>query len=538
MNNSGVREFAGLPAAGGSALGPCCRFRYSGAKRSRRQGSVSDESKLLDLALARSSEQIAALVRNSDELGAEILEFQELLLEDDSILDPVRKQIAGGTAADDAWQAVLNSEIEDYASSEGEYMAARATDLTDLRDRVLNAMSEGTDKSGEPRKGDIVVAEDIGPSVLIEWIGADKISGIALSAGSKTAHTAIVARSHGIPMAVGVTGMDELQDRGIVLVDGDNGTVAHGDANELSNLQRDKVARQQEEQAIEAEYSRLKARTRSGRAVKVLINVEDPDALDELNPEICDGVGLFRTEFLFMGGTLPSEEIQYEAYKRMVLWAGGRPVTIRTLDAGGDKPIAGITADGESNPFLGQRGLRLSLANPDQFRMQLRALSRAAALGPVKVMLPMVTIPLELSSAADHLDAVLKELEEEDAQFDRPALGIMVETPAAALTAADWSAEFYSIGSNDLVQYVTACARDNPNLVALASPSNPAVLDLIKRTVDAGRFRGVEVSICGEMASDPKYVHTLLGLGLDTLSVTANYAGRVKHAISTFDDGP
>ena len=538
MINGGVREFVGLPAAGGSALGPCCRFRYSGAKRSRRQGSVSDESKLLDLALARSSEQIAALVRNSDELGAEILEFQELLLEDDSILDPVRKRIAAGEAADDAWQAALNSEIEDYASSEGEYMAARATDLTDLRDRVLNAMSEGTDKSREPRQGDIVVAEDIGPSVLIEWIGADKISGIALSAGSATAHTAIVARSHGIPMAVGVTGMDELQDRGIVLVDGDNGTVAHGDANELSKLQRDKVARQQEEQAIEAEYARLKARTRSGRAVKVLINVEDPDALDELNPEICDGVGLFRTEFLFMGGTLPSEEIQYEAYKRMVLWAGGRPVTIRTLDAGGDKPIAGITVVGESNPFLGQRGLRLSLVNPDQFRMQLRALSRAAALGPVKVMLPMVTIPSELSSAADHLDAVLKELEKEDAQFDRPALGIMVETPAAALTAADWSAEFYSIGSNDLVQYVTACARDNPNLVALASPSSPAVLELIKRTVDAGRSRGVEVSICGEMASDPKYVHTLLGLGLDTLSVTANYAGLVKHAISTFDDGP
>ena len=269
-----------------------------------------------------------------------------------------------------------------------------------------------------------------------------------------------------------------------------------------------------------------------------MINVEDPDALDELNPEICDGVGLFRTEFLFMGGTLPSEEVQYEAYKRMVLWADGRPVTIRTLDAGGDKPIAGITADGESNPFLGQRGLRLSLANPTRFRIQLRALCRAAALGPVKIMLPMVTIPSELSSAADHLDAALKELEEAGAQFERPALGIMVETPAAALTASDWSADFYSIGSNDLVQYVTACARDNPNVAALASPSNPAVLELIERTVKAGKSRGVEVSICGEMASDPEYVHTLLELGLDTLSVAANSVGRVKHIISAFDDGP
>ena len=265
MNNGGVREFVGLPAAGGSALGPCRRFQYSGIKRSRRQGSVSDESRLLDRALARSAEQIAALVLNSDELGAEILEFQELLLEDDGILEPVRKRIAEGKAADDAWQAVLNSEIEDYASSEGEYMAARATDLTDLRDRVLNAMSDGADKSGEPRKGDIIVAEDIGPSILIEWIGADKISGIALSAGSATAHTAIVARSHGIPMAVGVSGMNELQDRSVVLVDGDSGTLAHGDASELSEVAtKTRVARQQEKQAIEAEYARLKARTRAG----------------------------------------------------------------------------------------------------------------------------------------------------------------------------------------------------------------------------------------------------------------------------------
>ena len=538
MNNDNVREFSGLPAAGGSALGPCCRFQYSGFSRSSEHGSISEESDLLDRALARSAGQIAELIQNSDELGAEILEFQELLLDDDSILGPVRERIAAGRAADDAWTEVLNSEIEDYSSSEGDYMAARATDLKDLRDRVLGAMSDGTEKSSELQKGDIIVAEDIGPSVLIEWIGADIVSGVVLSAGSATAHAAIIARSHGIPMAVGVPGMDDVKYRDLVLVDGDEGTVAIGNVDVLREMQRQKAARQEEERRIEAEYSLLKAQTRSGRAVNVLINVEDPDVLDELNPEICDGVGLFRTEFLFMGESLPSEDVQFEAYKRMVKWAGGRPVTIRTLDAGGDKPIAGITVDGESNPFLGQRGLRLSLANPEHFRTQLRAISRAAAHGPIKIMLPMVTVPSELSAAAQHLSAVRKELDEEGARFDRPALGIMVETPAAALTAADWQADFYSIGSNDLVQYVTACARDNPHLAALASPTNPAVLELIRRTVEAGRSRGVEVSICGEMASNPDHVHALLGLGMDTLSVSANYVGRVKHAISTFDDGP
>lgn len=537
MSSAAVRELRGLPASGGIVAGKC--FRPANAALSRKQGTVYEESEAFERAVAESIRQIVELAGKSDELGAEILEFQELLLGDDEILGPVRRRISAGMSADSAWSEVLKIEIDDYASSDSEYMAARASDLSDLRDRVLNAMmSNGSGHAHEPTLGDVIVADDIGPSVLIEWADRNIAAGVALGAGSATAHSAIVARSKGLPMAVGISGLDQILNGAEMLLDGDEGTVTVGEQARLAEIRDTRMTKVEESRRIEAEFAAKQARTASGKPIKVLLNVEDPDDLEKLNPEICDGIGLFRTEFLFMGESLPSEEIQYSAYRRVVQWADGRPVTIRTLDAGGDKPVAGLTVESETNPFLGVRGLRLSLANLGQFRMQLRAISRAAALGPVKAMLPMVTVPSELTEAGQHLDEVLRELEAEGTACARPALGIMVETPAAALTAADWPAEFYSIGSNDLVQYVTACARDNPRVAGLANPANPAVLELMRRTVEAGQARGVEVSICGEMASDPKHIHSLLDVGLDTLSVTAAYAGRVKHAISKFGGGP
>jgi phosphotransferase system enzyme I (PtsI) len=263
----------------------------------------------------------------------------------------------------------------------------------------------------------------------------------------------------------------------------------------------------------------------------VLANIDDPGQLDRLAPETCDGIGLTRTEFLFEHGA-PDEDAQLQIYRRILAWAAGRPVTIRTLDAGGDKPLPGITIDGERDPFLGVRGLRLSLLRPEVFRVQLRALARAAADGPLKIMVPMVTCPGELAEAREHLEAVLAELAAKGVANGRPALGMMVETPAAALTADAFAADFYSIGSNDLTQYVTAAARDNPRVAGLARADNPAVLELIARTAAAGRARGVEVSLCGDMASRPELLRPLLATGLRTLSVAPAQIGRVKQALA------
>ena len=195
-------------------------------------------------------------------------------------------------------------------------------------------------------------------------------------------------------------------------------------------------------------------------------------------------------------------------------------------------PIPGVTVNNEKNPFLGERGIRLSLRAPDHFRTQLRALARTATEGTVKVMLPMVTVVAEFEEAREHLESVIRELERDGIAHCRPKLGIMVETPAAALTAESWPVDFYSIGSNDLTQYVTACSRDNPNLAAIADPLNPGVLELIGRTIESGKKRGAEVSVCGEMAADPNSIPALLSLGLEAFSVSASQVGRVKMTIS------
>jgi phosphotransferase system enzyme I (PtsI) len=265
-----------------------------------------------------------------------------------------------------------------------------------------------------------------------------------------------------------------------------------------------------------------------------MINVTGLAELEGLDPAHVDGIGLMRTEFLFQGREkLPTEEEQYQIYKRMLEWAAGRPVTIRTLDAGGDKPIVGLTQPGDMNPFLGVRGVRLSLRHLDVFREQLRALARAAVAGNLKVMIPMVTVPEELDRCRTLLEQALEELRREGREAQLPPLGMMVEVPAAALTIEDFNAEFFSIGSNDLIQYVTAASRDEPQLADLARPSR-ALFSLIRHVVDHANRCGREVSLCGDLAGDPEQVAALLDQGLRIFSVTPGAVGPVKAAISRY----
>ena len=234
-------------------------------------------------------------------------------------------------------------------------------------------------------------------------------------------------------------------------------------------------------------------------------------------------------------GGLPDEEAQCQAYRRIVVWADGRPVTIRTLNAGGDKPIEGVTMDGESNPFLGVRGIRLSLRNPALFRVQLRALARASVAGDLRIMLPMVTVPAELEAARKLLDETLESLAHDNVPAGRPRLGIMIEVPAAAIAIDQFDADFFSIGSNDLTQYVTAAGRDIGAVADLADPTNPAVLRLIALVVKHGRETGREVSLCGDAGGDPRAIGALLRAGLRSLSVAPGSVGAAKRAIAAVD---
>jgi phosphotransferase system enzyme I (PtsI) len=276
--------------------------------------------------------------------------------------------------------------------------------------------------------------------------------------------------------------------------------------------------------------------TADGTPIGILLNISDPGELAGLDPAICDGIGLVRTELMFHGAHgLPDEDRQYAEYRRIATWAAGRPVTIRTLDAGGDKPIEGLTLAGESNPFLGVRGLRLSLARPEVFGVQLRALARAAVHGDVKVMLPMVTQPAELAAARAMLDAQVVALQAAGVPARRPSLGIMVEVPAAAIAADLFDAEFFSIGSNDLAQYVTAAGRDVAALAHLADPVQPAMLRLIAYVVETARARGIELSLCGDAAGDAAAIPALLRAGLRRLSMPPALVGAAKAAIAAID---
>lgn len=517
------RRLAGRAAAPGFAEGLIHHPRTAAA--SRTPGTPAEEARALDAAIAAAAAQIAALVAREADQAADILSFQVALLDDPALAEPAHAAIAAGAAADAAWREAIAAEIAGYEASDDSYFAARAADLRDLRDRVL-AVLGGTAAPAIP-PGAIVVAEDLTPSAFLaaDWAAG---GGIALAAGSAASHVAMLARARGVPMVVGLGALADAPDGTPAILDATAGTLVLHPSPATRAALRAQAATAARAAAAAETFRRRPAITACGAAVRVLVNVGDPAELDGLDPAMCDGVGLTRTEFLFPAtGTLPDEEAQLAAYARIVRWAAGRPVTLRTLDAGGDKPIAGLTPPGESNPFLGLRGIRLTLARTDIFRVQLRAMVRAAALGPARIMLPMVAIPAEL-------DVARALLEEEAAALRLPAppLGMMVEVPAAALRAGDFGADFYSIGSNDLAQYTLAAARDIPAVAALLDAANPAVLDLIAATVAAGRARAREVSLCGDAAGEPRLVEPLLRAGLRALSVAPRLVAATKQAIA------
>jgi phosphoenolpyruvate-protein phosphotransferase (PTS system enzyme I) len=525
-------HLTGRAASPGLAIGPVTVLTVAVERRTA-IGDPAQETAALQAAIKGATAELADLVEAVQGEAADILEFQVAMLEDDALAEGAFDAISAGTPADHAWRSALDAEIAGYRSAEDEYFRARIADIADIRDRVLAHLS-GADKAVKITGGSIVACDDISPST---FLAADWTRGgaVALAAGSPSSHVAMLARARGAPMVVGLGPLSwEGRPPALALVDGDAGTVIFDPEPETRRLFEHRIDAANSARAA-ADVGRAKpALTAGGRRIPVLLNIAAPEDLAGLDPAICDGIGLVRTEFLFEASQgLPDEETQYAVYRRILDWAEGRPVTIRTLDAGGDKPISGLTIDGESNPFLGLRGIRLSLSRPEVFRLQLRALARAAVHGTLKVMLPMVAVPSELYRAGVLLDAEIAALRADGIVCARPPLGIMVEVPAAALRAEDFDAAFYSIGSNDLTQYTMAAARDIGAVADLNDTGNPAVLALIARTVEAGRARGVEVSLCGDAAADPRLTEALLATGLTTFSVAPVAVARLKAMIAT-----
>lgn len=531
------RRLFGRGAAPGLAEGRVAVLAAS-LPAGRKAGTPAEEVDALLHAVAAALAETEALTARTSGEAADMLGFQAAMLSDDELWSPAQDAIAAGVPADAAWTRTMDAEIGGYAASADEHFTARTADLQDIRDRVLaHLAAAGTGAAAGPAMpgGAVVVAADLPLSrfLAVDW---DRGGAIVLTQGSPSSHVAMLARARGIPMIVGIGGDPGAVAGQQALVDGDAGEVVldPGPA-ACAAFTRRRETRTAHEAAAEVWRGRPGA-TADGTAVAVHINIGDAAELDGLDPACCDGIGLVRTELLFYGaGGLPDEQEQYDAYRRIAAWAQGRPVTIRTLDAGGDKPLPGIAMDAESNPFLGLRGIRLSLRHPALLHTQLRALARAAMHGSIRIMLPMVTVPEELAAARRMLGAAMASLAGDALPARLPPLGMMVEVPAAAISVSRFDADFFSVGSNDLTQYVTAAGRDIGAVADLADPLNPAVLELVGRVAQHGRTAGRDVSLCGDAGGDPGVVPHLLHAGLRSLSVAPSALARAKQAIAATD---
>jgi len=531
------RRHAGRIASPGLARGPLVHLPDPSTHSTGQvQADPAAERLRLEAALAAARDGLEALLAaetaEADAMAAEILAFQLEMLDDPALVEDALALIADGMAAGAAFSRTLDAQIAVFSADEDAYFGARAADLLDLKERVLGCLAGESALPAALPEGAILLARDLTPS---RFLGLDwrLLGGAALLDGSAASHVAMLARARGVPLLVGLgelaaaTAETAILDamQGALVTAPEPATLAHYEG---------RLAAAREEAVAAAAALRLPAVTAAGRRLTVMLNIDDPDAVPDDLLRAGDGVGLLRTEFLFMGRPdLPGEAEQYAAYRRLLERLDGRPLTLRTLDIGGDKPLEALDLAFETNPFLGLRGLRLCLARPELFRPQLRAAIRAAALGPLQIMLPMVSRAAEVEAAR-----ALLTLEAEDLGLAAPPLGIMVETPAAALALDTMAVAFASIGSNDLTQYVMAAARDGTGPVAaLLDPLDPAVLRLIRLTAEQAAARNLPLSLCGDMASDPAGLAALLELGLGRLSVAPAALGRVKLEIGRWPGG-
>ncbi len=467
---------------------------------------------------------------------AAVFEAHEQFLDDPGLVADVEDAIADGTPAEHAVHDRFADAIARFEGMDGR-MAERADDLRDVRDRVLRALlGDGEDVAGDSiadlSAGTVLLAERLTPSDTAE-LDPDAVSGVATAAGGRTSHAAIIARSLSIPAVVGVgEDLDDVPEGAEVLVDGESGRVVV-DPDEALRA----TAGGTGSTAVTERVS-----TADGRPIEVAANVGSEAELEPASARGADGVGLFRTEFLFLDReSPPSEDEQYEAVVAALEAFPDDRVVVRTLDIGGDKPVPYLDLPTESNPFLGSRGIRLSLtAHADLFEAQLRALLRAAAHergDELAVMFPMVTRLEEVEAAVETVEAVAADLDADGVAHAVPELGAMIETPAAAAIADALAArlDFLSIGTNDLTQYVMAADRENDAVAGYHDPLHPAVVRAIDRTTAAARDADAWVGMCGEMAGDPALTELLVGLGLDELSMSAVTVPAVKERVTEID---
>ena len=472
---------------------------------------------------------------------ADILRGHIMLLQDPTIEEQIVDLINNGKVnAEKALDQVLEQTAELFSQIPDELLQQRATDLRDIKGRILKILLgiEEQDISEVP-EGTVLVARDLTPSMTAGII-PEKIAGVLTEVGGRTSHSAILARAMEIPAVLSIEGIcSQVKNGDTVVLNGTTGEAIVNPDEETIAVYEKMLEDYRKERELLKQYTGKPTVSKDGTKVELVCNIGKPE--DAKKAVECDGegIGLFRTEFLFMDrDTIPTEEEQFEAYKSVAETMAGKPVIIRTLDIGGDKEIPYLGLEKEENPFLGFRAIRFCLQRRDIYETQLRALVRASAFGKIKVMIPLVTGVDELRQVKAIVADIMKEYDAAGVEYNKKLqIGVMMETPAACLMADVLAkeADFFSIGTNDLTGYTMAVDRGNAKVAYLYSAYNPAVLRAIKRIIECGKQEGIMVGMCGEAAADPKLIPLLLAFGLDEFSVSATSVLRTRKNISEND---
>lgn len=520
-----MKQGSGLPVFPGVAIGPAVVYRKAQLEKPVSCGDPTVEQQKFDDACKTAKAQLSALYEKAKrELGEEkaaIVEVQMLMLEDLDYLESVQDAISGGDAAAAAALDCGEAIAQVFAALDDEYMKARAADIRDVSQRVSGILS-GAGGFQLPDGSFLLVAEDLAPSETIQ-LPRERILAFVTRQGSSSSHTAILARTLNIPSLVQADiELADAEDAHIFAVDGFTGTwYADPDMQTLNILQAKQAEAAKGRAALEA-YRGRKSVTKSGKQILLCANIGSPADAEAAMKGDAEGVGLMRSEFLYLGrDCLPTEDELFDAYRQVAEIMKGRPVVVRTLDIGADKQADYLNLPKEENPALGLRGLRICLTREDIFRPQLRAIYRASAYGSLSIMFPMVASVWELKQAKALCNEIRRELTAQGYPIGDVPIGVMIETPAAAVMAEQLAleADFFSVGTNDLTQYTLAVDRQNAGLGKFYDPYHPAVLSLLGHIAKSAKAAGIWAGICGELGADPKLTETFIQMGFTELSM-------------------
>lgn len=492
--------------------------------------NIDIEIKKLEDALSKTREQLEFLRKKIEtEVGKEeslVFESHQMILEDPEFIDKAKDMIKNNSvSADYAIDSVKKELVLVMESIDDEYMRERAADIKDVSDRIVRNILGIQEEVEITEQNTVVVAHDLTPSDTAQ-LDKSKVCGFLTNIGGKTSHSAIMARTMEIPAIVGMNNITDIVKNGdIVLVNGVEGyVIINPKESEIKEFENYIRSYNEEKEKLKA-LKDVKIYDKNNRQIEICGNIGSTKDVDQVLENGGDGIGLFRTEFLYMDrSNMPSEEEQFNSYKVVLEKMNGKPVVIRTLDIGGDKKLDYLDLGHEMNPFLGYRAIRLCLDRVDIFKIQLRALLRASIYGNLKIMFPMISSIEEFRQAKKILEECKQELINEGVVVsDSIEVGIMVEIPSTAVSAREFAKEvdFFSIGTNDLIQYTLACDRMNEKVSYLYNPMHPSVLSLIKMTIDGAHAEGKWVGMCGEMAGDEEAIPKLLEYGLDEFSMSA-----------------